>query len=274
MKRYGRRRKHRFWPKLVLAVLLLTTAALCWAAIRQGTAPMDGLPGRTSPAGSRGIFSFLLPREDLPCLDVPYIDQRALWPTGCESVSATMLLNYFGGEIDPDTFIDNYLPMAPAPYYDENGILMGWDPRQRFLGDPRSESGWGCFAPAIVKALEAARADGVLGDPESYAVVMREDATLETLCADYIDRELPVLVWATIGMEEPVLNCEIYMQDAGEYFPWYTPMHCMVLVGEDEEYFYFNDPLVGKNTAYEKSLAEARFEAQGMQAVALEPAAF
>ena len=30
------------------------------------------------------------------CIDVPYIDQSKLYPTGCESVSTVMLLRFLG----------------------------------------------------------------------------------------------------------------------------------------------------------------------------------
>ena len=39
---------------------------------------------------------------------VPYIDQTKDYPTGCESVSAVMLLHYLGIPISVDAFIENY----------------------------------------------------------------------------------------------------------------------------------------------------------------------
>lgn len=33
------------------------------------------------------------------CIDVPYIDQSKLYPTGCESVSTVMLLRFLGIDI-------------------------------------------------------------------------------------------------------------------------------------------------------------------------------
>ena len=43
-------------------------------------------------------------------IDVPYLDQSDDAPTGCESVSAVMLLQYLGFSIDIKTFIDRWLP--------------------------------------------------------------------------------------------------------------------------------------------------------------------
>ena len=42
-------------------------------------------------------------------IQVPYIDQSIKYPTGCESVSAVMLLKYLGYEITVDEFIQNCL---------------------------------------------------------------------------------------------------------------------------------------------------------------------
>ena len=43
------------------------------------------------------------------CIDVPYIDQSKLYPTGCESVSTVMLLRFLGIDITVDEFIEKYL---------------------------------------------------------------------------------------------------------------------------------------------------------------------
>ena len=45
-------------------------------------------------------------------IQVPYIDQSVKYPTGCESVSAVMLLQYLGYEISVDEFISKYLEYA------------------------------------------------------------------------------------------------------------------------------------------------------------------
>ena len=47
-------------------------------------------------------------------LDCPWLDQREQWPTGCESVSAALCLQYAGLDVTPDYFIDNCLPRADA----------------------------------------------------------------------------------------------------------------------------------------------------------------
>ena len=84
----------------------------------------------------------------------PYIDQTERWVNGCESISSVMLLQAVGIGIDPDTFIARDLPHAP--YWEQDGRLYGPDPWQVYPGDPHDHTGYGCYAPCIVKALNSA----------------------------------------------------------------------------------------------------------------------
>ena len=46
-------------------------------------------------------------------IKVPYIDQTKEWSTGCESVSAVMLLQYLGADISVKQFVEQYLEKEP-----------------------------------------------------------------------------------------------------------------------------------------------------------------
>ena len=85
--------------------------------------------------------------------DVPYISQLPTLPTGCESASAAMLLNYYGCTVTAEEFASYYLPTGDAPHTDENGELVGCDPWEAFPGDPFSETGWGCYSTVIERAM-------------------------------------------------------------------------------------------------------------------------
>ena len=87
-------------------------------------------------------------------VSAPYIDQTERWVNGCESISSVMLLQAMGIAIDPDTFIERDLPHAP--YWDYDGKLYGPDPYEVYPGDPHDHTGYGCYAPCIVKALQSA----------------------------------------------------------------------------------------------------------------------
>lgn len=55
-----------------------------------------------------------------------------------------MALNHIGIDVSVDKFIDSYLTKTGVPF----------DPSISFGGNPRSTSGYGCYAPVIKKALD------------------------------------------------------------------------------------------------------------------------
>ncbi len=201
-------------------------------------------------------------------LDVPYIYQVDKYPTGCESVSAVMVLRYFGVPMSVENYIDNYLPKGRAPFRDEVGERFGDDPRKVFLGSPYSKYGWGCYAPVIVTATNKCI------DHKKLEVKNITGTSFDTLCRTYIDKEIPVIVWATSGMaplnpRKPSHTWTIL--GTSEQFTWKSPMHCLVLVGYDDNNYYFNDPQQSKNYRYTKSAVLTAYSALGMQAVVIQP---
>ncbi|MBQ9718141.1 MAG: C39 family peptidase [Clostridia bacterium] len=196
-------------------------------------------------------------------IDCPFIDQREKYPTGCESVSSVMLLRYFGFDVTPEEFIDGCLPKAPEPVC-ENGVWYAADPQHFYLGNPYTDDGWGCFAPAVCRGLRT-----YLGDTDAYEVRKVYGMTLSDLCREYIERDIPVIVFATMGMAQPRESRTWTIPETGETYTWKTPMHCLLLVGYGGGTFVFNDPLVGKNTVYPADAASFAHEHMGMQAAVL-----
>ena len=75
-----------------------------------------------------------------------------------------------------------------------------------------------------------------------------------------------MLLWATMDMT-PVKRGVEWILPQGEDFVWKSGEHCLVLVGYDDKYCYFNDPLSGTIVRYKISLAEKRYNEMGKQAV-------
>ncbi len=196
-------------------------------------------------------------------LDCPFIDQRERYPTGCESVSAVMLLRYFGFDVTPEEFIAHCLPKAPEPV-ERDGIWYAADPQHFYLGDPYTQDGWGCFAPAVCAGLRT-----YLRNCDAYEVREVYGRTLSDLCREYIDRDVPVIVFATMGMDPPREARTWTIPETGKTYTWKTPMHCLLLAGYGDGTFVFNDPLVGKNTVYPADKAAFAHEKMGMQAAVL-----
>lgn len=252
------RRRRVFLPAVALTCMV-TTAALC---ARTGAQP----PELTR---AQAAFASAAPEkaaQEIAPLDVPWIDQREDFPTGCESCCAAMALQFAGVECSVDTFIDEYLLTGTAPHQTEDGTLVGCDPREKFPGDPRTEGGWGCYAPVIEKALHEA-----LSDHDDLAVYDLSGASLESVCRQSVELGRPAILWVTIDMEPPQVSDRFYLEESGELFSWLYPMHCVVLTGKTEDGYYCNDPMRGKNSFYEKNAVEAAFEGLGRQALVVGP---
>lgn len=197
---------------------------------------------------------------DKTILPVPVIAQFPDFPTGCESVSAVMALRYYGYSLTVDEFVDKYL-QKDNRFWWKNGVLHGPDPYRYFVGDPTTENSYGCMAPVIEKALTT-----YFGSDER--VVNTTGASLSSLCSDYIDKGIPVLIWATIGMIETGAG-QSWELDDGSTFTWPKNEHCMVLIGYDDTRYYFNDPYRGMVKSYSRSLCEARYKDLGKQSIAV-----
>lgn len=197
------------------------------------------------------------------CIEVPYKSQEK-YPTGCELVSTSMLLSYYGFEIEPMKLIeDGYIKSVPVER--KNGKLYSGDPNEVFVGDPKKNTGYGCYSGAVKKCLEKYLQD------EFYDVYSLEGMELKDICSQYIDFDQPVIIWASLDMK-PLEEKEESMwiiEETGEEFRWLSNEHCMVLVGYDDEYFYIHDPQRGAYTPYKRSDVEKRFNEMGSQAVTI-----
>lgn len=192
-------------------------------------------------------------------LDVPYLSQGDEYPTGCEMVSATMLLQYYHYNISIEEYLD-YLDVAD--FYWKNDILYGPDPRKQYAGDPTNPYSCGCYAPVIADSMNR------ILRKDQRAVVLG-NMSLEDLL-NFIDLGDPVLIWASMEMIPTRIGDQWTVPDTGETITWMTPEHCLVLVGYNEEYYFFNDPSENKGlVCYPKDLAEQRYQELGQQAVVI-----
>ena len=191
----------------------------------------------------------------------PYINQTPKYPTGCESVSAVMLLQYLGYSITPEEFIDIYL--EKKEFEKKEGILYGPDPNKYFCGSPYDENSFGCYATVLKRAIEKVV-------KEDYLVIDETDTDLEELKREYLDQGIPVIFWACIKMREPIVGPSWVLFETEEEFTWISNEHCMLLVGYDNEGYYFQDPDENRGLMhYEKKLVENRHKAQYNMAIGM-----
>lgn len=184
--------------------------------------------------------------------NVPFIYQKVKYPSGCESVSTVMALQYAGVNMTVENFIDDYL---------DKGSNKSFDPNICFGGNPYSASGYGCYSPVIKKAL-----DRILPNSLLYAKE-EKGKSIEYLCSEYIDKNIPVIFWATQGMDTPRKSTIIPYQ--GRYIQWISPMHCLLLVGYDDNHYIFNDPQEHALTYYSKESVQRAYDGLFQQAVVI-----
>lgn len=186
-------------------------------------------------------------------IQAPFISQLGKYPTGCESVTTVMALNHIGIDISVDKFIDSYLTKTGVPF----------DPNISFGGNPRYTSGYGCYAPVIKKALDKALSG------QKYTAKQLYGVSLKNLCSNYIDKGIPVILWATMYMNIPYISSTWTYN--GKTINWIAPEHCLLLVGYDSSHYIFNDPLTYQpQTYYSKSSVEVAYKGLNYQAIVLE----
>lgn len=190
-------------------------------------------------------------------ISVPKLSQFHEIPTGCEGVAATMVLQYYGVDISAVDFTRNWLECSEA-FYSKNGILYGPNPDEFFVGNPFSENAYGCFSNTIVKAI----------NKNCITCVAQEikDKSLFELCSIYIKQDKPLLIWATMGMK-PSKSGKSWCLDDGSQFTWIAGEHCLVFVGFNDNYYFFNDPQSASTVAFDKEICEKRFAELGKRAL-------
>lgn len=182
-------------------------------------------------------------------LDVIEFCQYPDYPTGCESVSLYMLLNYYGIDAEVDDIYD-LLPMGAQPYDDEAGVRHGANPEREFVGDPRSEYSYGVFNEPIAQVAEQFKP----------GVATRTGAAVDDIKA-ILDTGNPVLVWYVSAPMRDIMYRWCWLDENGEMVYWPGGEHAVVVCGYDDTSLTYRDPNAGTTVAidygtFEKSFTE------------------
>ena len=193
----------------------------------------------------------------------PILEQFPELPTGCEITAMTMVLNYYGYQVDKMEMALHYLPTVEANFYvNESGMTIGPDMRQYFVGDP-TDAGYICGNTAIETA-----ANRFLFDVGSSYYAKALTGVSPELLYQEIDQNAPVVVWVTINMEDREETEGWYLED-GTYMEWSSNDHGAVLIGYDETTVTIADPIYGKVTC-SRGHFEQIFQERGSQCVILD----
>lgn len=187
-------------------------------------------------------------------INVTAISQYPELPTGCEVTALATVMNYYGIDIDKCEIGDSYL---------DKGDVGTVDFHEAFEGDPRDESSFGCYAPVIVKAAEK-----ILGERQSQLTVSEvSGGELESLFA-YIDKDIPVIVWGTQDCQQGQYT--VTWNVDGKDLTWFSPEHCMVLVGYSDNSVWVSDPIYGEIKQYDINVFRSCYDSLYKQAIVIQ----
>ena len=193
-------------------------------------------------------------------VDVPLLSQVEDFPNGCEGVSATMLLEYYGFDISKSDLINNFMPKKDI--YSQNGKRYGPNPAEYYAGDPASTlNGWGAFVPVIKKTITSY----LNTQDTSYGIVDYTNFSLSDL-----EKNIPVEIWITIDYTKV---SDVYLwqaEDGSKTYVYPKNSHAVVLVGYDKDNYYINDPLRASSVVkVAKERLRESYDSMGRQAIGL-----
>lgn len=196
-------------------------------------------------------LTFSTVNEANKCVELPvqFISQLPDFPTGCEVVSLTMVLNYHGIDADVADIVDNYLP---------KGKLGKTNPEEAFIGSPRKISGYGIFSKGLAKTCELYTS--------SVEAIDITGCTLNEI--EYFIRQgYPVIIWVSQdwSLKE---KCNTIKYEGGSY-NWYSGNHCVVISGFDDKNYIIQDPLVGTVKVLKETVKQV-FNDRGSKALLIE----
>lgn len=194
----------------------------------------------------------------------PIISQYPEVPTGCEITALTMVLNYYGYQVDKETMAESYLPKIEySTYYGDDGRLYGNDLNRFFIGNPFSaEEGTVCGIPALVTA-----ADQYLQQAEGTLRAQDISGTSSEELYKLIAEGKPVVVLVTIGMGDRWSTQGWYTEN-GDYVEWSQNDHGAVLIGYTETTVTIADPIAGM-MEYPRERFESVYLSRGQKSLIL-----
>lgn len=178
-------------------------------------------------------------------------------PTGCEVTALAMAVNHCGVGVTKTVLADNYL---------EKTKFQDASPSRKFIGDPHTKHGYGCFSPVIEKC-----AHNLLDSipKREFEIKNLDGSSLETILLE-TEKGTPVIAWATIDMLPPFLSRSWVDKETKEKVTWVAREHCLLITGYDlkKNLVYVNDPLKG-SVAYDMTVFEERYDQLGRQAITI-----
>lgn len=194
---------------------------------------------------------------------VPYLNQISLgYPTGCEAVSAAMVLKYKGYKVSSQNIIDN-TKTGSKKYQGADGAWYGANPFEEFVGHPSkglSKGSYGVFAKPIANAMSVYAGDKV----KNISGCSENDLFA------HVSKGNPVVVWCVKNGGNLKDGVTWKYENGSGSFQELVGEHCAVLIGYDEDYVYLNDPSAGENVKQSKSKFVSNWKKLYSQAIVVQ----
>lgn len=195
------------------------------------------------------------PEKELPSkatIDMEIILQHPELPTGCESVALTMVLKYYGFDLEKTTIAKDYL------VYSSNFV-------EGYVGNPFTTSGAGIYSTGLART-----ARNYLEAQGSDMKVSNVTNSQPEMLYRYVSEEVPVIVWNTVYFLDNQPSGQ-YNEWMGKKYQWDNCEHCVVLTGYDldKNTVTVHDPVEGIMERDADAFWE-RYENLGSMAIVIE----
>lgn len=239
---------------IMIGILLIFSALSIYEMNGYGKIDSDSSEAQSRKKGESDDQQMETSTEKIGKVKLKVLSQYPELPTGCEVTSLAMVLNYYGIEIDKCEIADQYL---------DKGAVGTVDFRKAFVGDPGDENSYGCYAPVIEKT-----ANRILEKEEASLLAVNLTGEEMDELFHYTEENTPVIIWGTRDCEEG--HYSVTWNVNGENLTWFTPEHCMVLVGNDNEKVWVADPIYGDIRSYDRVIFQRSYDSLGKQAIVIQ----
>lgn len=186
--------------------------------------------------------------------NVPVINQYPDYPTGCESVALTILLNYYGVAVTPDNII-SYLPKGDAPY-SKDGKLYGGNPELEFVGNPYSLNSFGVYEKPLAEVANKFKPGIKIATGTDFDKILK-----------IVGSGKPVIVWTSMNLATPYISKSWIYEPTGETIYWKANEHAVVVIGYTSDKVIISDPIGGQVKYQSLSIFKERYNYYGKKAL-------
>ena len=199
---------------------------------------------------------YKLEQETIIISGVPTILQFPNYPTGCESVTLTILLNYYGYDVSVDEII-NKLKLGDKPYLEEN-IWYGGNPELEFIGNPYDVESYGVYEKPMYDVAVTYNNNFIMGTGKSLSNLL-----------EIVKSGKPVMVWISYNLTVPYINSSWIYKPTMEKIEWKSGEHAVVIIGYNSKQVIVSDPYTGTVKYFNRSTFENRYNYFGKKNIYL-----